>query len=185
MVIVRGMYEITELAAGCIGSVGLYMAGCNVLPLQYVPDLPAALFVLSTVIVLHHWRVVTYPPVQKLWRLLLELVALYVATQLLVAFIWEPYHALVDVVRDAVIDTRLGLILLQNFPKFIMFLRQDVCYMGQLVLSLVVTIKAVTYTRSLDYVLPQRRIYQYYDSQATEETFSWAGPRAQRSSRIR
>ncbi|KAH8291308.1 hypothetical protein KR054_010530, partial [Drosophila jambulina] len=163
MVIVRGMYEITELVAGCIGSVGLYMAGCNVLPLKYVPDFPAALFVLSSVVVMHHVRVVTYPPVQKLWRLLLELVGLYIATQVLVALIWEQFHALLDVSRDAVLNTNLGLVFLKHFPRLIMFVRQDVCYFAQLVLSVMVTIKAVAYTRSLDYVLPERRIYQYYE----------------------
>ncbi|XP_041563664.1 uncharacterized protein LOC108144527 [Drosophila elegans] len=166
MVVVRGMYEITELAVGCVGCVGLFMAGCNALPMQYVPDLSAALFVLSTVFLLHHLRVVIMPPLQELWRLLLELVGFYFCTQILVVLVWQQFHTLADKLRDAALDTRMAMDLLERHPKVFMFMRHDFCYFGKLLVSLLCTYKAVSVTRALDYALPHRRTYRYYEDQA-------------------
>jgi len=181
MVIVQGMFEISELAAGSIGCVGLYMAGCNALPMQHVPDLPAALFVLSTVFLLHHLRVMNLPPLQELWRLLLELVAFYMGTQILVVLVWQQFHNLMDKVRDTALNTRVAMNLLEINPKLFMFMRQDVCYFLMLIVSLVCTYKAVKVTHSLDYFLPARRIYRYYADQAEDEIFADVGRSTKRT----
>ncbi|XP_016947233.1 uncharacterized protein LOC108022674 [Drosophila biarmipes] len=175
MVIVQGMFEISELAAGSIGCVGLFMAGCNALPMQHVPDLPAALFVLSTVCLLHHLRVMNWPPLQELWRLLLELLAFYLGTQIVVVLVWQQFHNLIDILRDTALNTRLALSLLESYPTVYIFMRQDVCYFVKLIVSLACTYKAVKVTHALDYFLPARRIYRYYADQAEVGIFAEAG----------
>ncbi|XP_016994588.3 uncharacterized protein [Drosophila takahashii] len=172
MVIVHGMFEISELAAGTIGCVGLYMGGCNALPMQHVPDLPAALFVLSTVFILHRLRVVNCQPLQELWRLVLELVVLYLCTQILVVLVWQQFHNLMDMLRDEALSTRLALNLLESYPRVYMFMRQDVCYFGKLIVSLACTYKAIKVTQALEYALPRRRNYRYYADLATDENFA-------------
>ncbi|KAH8338186.1 hypothetical protein KR059_011916, partial [Drosophila kikkawai] len=162
MLIVRGTYDVTELVAGCIGSLGLYLAGINVMPLKYVPDLPAALFVLSTVIVMHHVRIMRYPPIQKLWRLLLELVCIYIASQVLVAILWEQFHVLLDVIRRTMINTTLGVRCLKSYPRLTMFLHQDLCYFAQLGLAVMLTFKILRRTRALQYILSEQRFYNYF-----------------------
>ncbi|XP_017078691.1 uncharacterized protein LOC108112872 [Drosophila eugracilis] len=165
MVVVQGMYEITELVAGSIGCVGLYMAGCNALPMDHISDLPAALFVLSTVFLLHHVRVINWPPLQELWRLLLELVVFYMSTQLLVWVVWHQFHNFTDILRDLILNTRLAMNILESFPKIYMFLRQDVFYLGKLIVSLACTYKAIKVTHVLDYAIPRHRAYRYYKNQ--------------------
>ncbi|XP_016976155.1 uncharacterized protein LOC108042408 [Drosophila rhopaloa] len=172
MVIVQGMFEISELVASCVGCVGLYMAGCNALPMQYVPDLPAAVFVLSAVFLIHHLRVVNLPPLQELWRLLLELVAFYLCTQVLVVIVWQQFHTLMNMLRDAALDTRMAMNLLERHPKVYMFMRQDVCYFGKLFVSLLGAYKAVSVTHALDYAFPRRRAYRYYEDQDAFENFA-------------
>ncbi|KAH8358210.1 hypothetical protein KR084_008174 [Drosophila pseudotakahashii] len=169
MVIVHGMFEISELAAGTIGCVGLFMGGCNALPMQHAPDLPAALFVLSTVFLLHHLRVESFKPLLELWRLVLELLVFYLCTQILVVLVWQQFHNLMDMLRDEALGTRLAINVLESYPRVYMFMRQDVCYFAKLIVSLVCTYKAVKVTKALDYALPRRRTYRYYVDQATDE----------------
>ncbi|XP_017049942.1 uncharacterized protein LOC108094022 [Drosophila ficusphila] len=183
MVLVRGMYETSELAAGCIGCGGLYMAGCNLLPMQHVPDLPAALFVLSVVVILHHLRVVSLPPLKELWRLLLELVVLYLCTQGLVLIVWQQFHSLIDTLRDAALSTRMAMDLLGSHPKVFMFLRQDLCYFGKLLVSLLCAYHALTFASALDYAIPQRRSYRYYEDLTTNENFANERNRSTKSKR--
>ncbi|EDW91753.1 uncharacterized protein LOC6531213 [Drosophila yakuba] len=175
MVVVQGMYEVTELVAGSVGCVGLYMAGCNALPMEHVPDLPAALLVLSTVLILHHLRVLNCAPLQELCLLLLELFGFYVCTQVVVV-VWHQFHNIMNVLQDIAVNTRTALYLLEGYPKLFMFIRQDVCYFVKLIMSLACTYKAVTVTHALDYALPHRRTYRYYENKSTDENFG-DGPR--------
>ncbi|EDW48343.1 uncharacterized protein LOC6609672 [Drosophila sechellia] len=175
MVVVQGMYEVTELVAGSVGCVCLYMAGCNALPVEHIPDLPSALFVLTTVLVLHHLRVMNCAPLQKLWILLVELLVSYVCTQVVV-LLWLQLHRLMNELRDQAVNTRMGLHLLETYPKVFMFLRQDVCYFGQLIMSLACTYKAIMVTHALDYALPNRRTYRYYETNAMDDNLG-DGPR--------
>ncbi|KAH8401243.1 hypothetical protein KR009_004027, partial [Drosophila setifemur] len=163
MVLVQGKYQISELAAALIGCVVLFMGNCNLLPLQHPPDLPGVLFVLSSVILLHHLRVVRLPPVQELWRFLAELLCFYLATQMLILVVWDQFHNLLNIVRDSLMNTRPVLNLLVNTPKVFVFMRQNFCYLVQVLVALITTHSAVMFTQAMDYALPGRRQYQYID----------------------
>jgi len=163
MVVVQGMYEVTELVAGSVGCVCLYIAGCNVLPMEHIPDLPSALFVLTAVLFLHHLRVMNCAPLQKLWLLLLELLVFYMCTQVVV-LVWLQLLSHMNKLRDNAVNTRTGMYLFETYPKVFMFLRQDVYYLGQLIMSVACTYKAIMVTHALDYALPNRRTYRYYET---------------------
>ncbi|EDX15588.1 GD15436 [Drosophila simulans] len=175
MVVVQGMYEVTELVAGSVGCVCLYMAGCNALPIEHIPDLPSALFVLSTVLVLHHLRVMNCAPLQKLWILLVELLVSYVCTQVVV-LLWLQLHRLMNELRDQAVNTRMGLHLLETYPKVFMFLRQDVCYFGQLIMSLACTYKCDNGHSCPGLRPTNRRTYRYYETTAMDDNLG-DGPR--------
>lgn len=179
MVVIQGMYEITEVVAASIGCVGFFICGFNIVSLTDAPDLSTVLFILSVVLLVNHVRVRLLAPVQELWRFVLELVFFYLCTQATLLYVWEQFHFLLYVVRDSVMSTRPVLNLLVDNPKLFTFLRQDSWYFLQLLIAIGITYKTVVFTKALDYALPGRRQYQYCEGLATDEIFDnfWKRPR--------
>ncbi|KAH8320078.1 hypothetical protein KR074_008700, partial [Drosophila pseudoananassae] len=161
MVIVRGMYEVTEVVAASMSCVGFYLCGYNIVPLMYPYDLSSMLFMLSVVFLLNHARVLLLAPVEQSWRFFLELGCCYLCTQLTVLWVWDPFHSQLHVLRDLIVNTRPVLNLLVDCPNLFMFIRQDCWYIVKLTAAILITYRTVRFTHALDYVLPGRRRYQY------------------------
>ncbi|KAH8271039.1 hypothetical protein KR018_001643, partial [Drosophila ironensis] len=161
MVIVRGQYEVTQIAAACIISVGLFISGFNVLALPHRPDLPASLFILAVVMLLNHVRVIAMPPVDRLWCFLLELAVCYLCTQIMVVCVWQNFQTLVYTIRVFIMNTQTALNLLARFPNLTMLLYHWSCFWLLFVVALSIAGLSAFATQSLDYCDPSRRRYEY------------------------
>ncbi|XP_017094242.2 uncharacterized protein [Drosophila bipectinata] len=162
MILVRGYFEIAELLAAFFGSVIFYLSGFYIVPLKDAPDLSTILFILSVVLLLNHARVNLFAPLDELWRLFLELGCFYLCTQFIVLCVWEPFHFLLHVLRDSLMNTRPVLNLLVDYPKVFVFLRQDCWYFLKLLTAIAITLMTVNFTHAWDYVYGRRR-YQYVE----------------------
>ncbi|XP_030377610.1 uncharacterized protein LOC115626390 [Scaptodrosophila lebanonensis] len=164
MVVIRGMYETSELFASTIGCVGLHLASINVLPMRYLPDLPSALCLFSTVVLLNYWRVQALVPLQQLWQFLLEMVAIYISCQIGMFIFWDQFCIGIECIRDYVLSTKSAVHLMKNMPRLFFCIRQDLFYILKLAIVSLFTYKALMFTQALDYIMPWRRTYHYFSS---------------------
>ncbi|KRF97517.1 uncharacterized protein Dwil_GK27524, partial [Drosophila willistoni] len=162
MLFIRSTQEIWELKAAVLCCVGLFLMNANVLRMKNPADVPSILITLSTVMLLHLFRLKKIGAVHKTWQVIVNIFAYYVCNQIVIALIWEQFGAALGIFYGNLVKNPKVLALFVKNSVWLNIIARCFVYSTKLVVALLITYKSVKWSRALDYIFPWRRTRTYF-----------------------